>query len=89
MTDILDRATEHEQEDRADALADQARRAGLAGKTVDDSARECTICDDLIPEERRRAIPGVQTCVDCQKEIERATRINAPPTNRKPPRGWY
>lgn len=72
MTDPLDRATEREEELRADALADQARRAGLAGKTVADSATECRICTDPIPEARRQALPGVQTCVDCQADIERA-----------------
>lgn len=70
MTDIYDRATEREEEARSDALAFQARRAGFVGKTIDDSALECVICDDPIPDARRRALPGVQTCVDCQEELE-------------------
>lgn len=70
MTDIYDRATEREEEVRLDALASQAKRAGLVGKTVADSAHECGICDDPIPDDRRRALPGVQTCVSCQKELE-------------------
>ncbi|MDD5249657.1 MAG: TraR/DksA family transcriptional regulator [Rhodocyclaceae bacterium] len=72
MTDVFDRASEREQELRDDALQDQRRRAGLAGKTYTDSARECHVCDEPIPDARRRAIPGVQTCVDCQAEVERA-----------------
>ena len=72
MTDPFDRATEREEELRADALAAQARRAGLAGKTAADSAARCRICDEPIPEARRRALPGVQTCVDCQADLERA-----------------
>lgn len=74
MTDIYDRATEREEEDRADALAAQERRAGLAGKTIDDSATHCRVCDGPIPEARRLALPGVQTCVDCQEELEQANR---------------
>lgn len=74
MTDIYDRATEREEDLRADALAAQSRRAGLAGKTVSDSARNCRVCDDPIPDARRRALPGVQTCVQCQADLERATR---------------
>ena len=74
MTDIFDRASEHEEVDRADALAAQARRAGLAGKTVADSALDCRICDDPIPEECRRFLPGVQTCVHCQADLEQASR---------------
>ena len=43
------------------ALAEQARRAGFAGKTVADSAHFCSSCDEPIPEARRAALPGVQT----------------------------
>ncbi|MDD5176774.1 MAG: TraR/DksA family transcriptional regulator [Sterolibacterium sp.] len=72
MTDIFDRATEREEQNRQDALQAQARRAGLTGKTVADSATQCRVCDERIPTKRRRALPGVQTCVDCQTELERA-----------------
>ena len=72
MSDPLDLAAEREAELRADALADQARRSGLAGKTVADSATECRLCDGLIPDARRHALPGVQTCIDCQTDLERA-----------------
>ncbi len=61
-----------EEENRADAMAAQNRRAGLTGKTVADSATECRICDTPIPFERRCALPGVQTCVDCQSDLEKA-----------------
>ena len=72
MTDLYDRATEREEQNRTDALTEQARRAGLEGKTVADSALFCQLCDDPIPDARRRALPGVQTCVECQAELERA-----------------
>lgn len=71
MTDIYDRATEIEEAQREDALQAQARRAGLAGKTVADSALACEMCGDLIPELRRQAVPGVQLCWECQNEIEK------------------
>lgn len=70
MTDVLERAQEHEQELRQDALTAQARRAGLEGKTADDSATECAVCADPIPQARREAYPGTQLCVDCQTETE-------------------
>ena len=73
MTDVFDRATEREEQFRDDALRDQRRRASLSGKTVEDSALLCRVCDEKIPLERRRAIPGVQTCVECQQDLERAT----------------
>lgn len=70
MTDFFDRAQARELQLRQDALRDQARRAGLAGKTVDDSATECIDCDALIPQARRQAIPGCQRCVKCQAIFE-------------------
>ena len=73
MTDISDRGTAREEELRIEALLEQERRAGLTGKTVADSAILCRVCLDAIPYARRKAFPGVQTCVDCQTELERAT----------------
>lgn len=74
MTDIFDRAAEREEQQRQDALQAQARRAGLEGKTVADSASHCRVCESLIPVARRRAVPGVQTCVICQTDLERAVQ---------------
>ena len=31
----------------------------------------CTECDEEIPEARRRAVPGVRTCVACQDGLDR------------------
>ncbi len=31
---------------------------------------QCHRCFEVIPEGRRRAYPGVKTCVRCQEEIE-------------------
>ena len=69
MTDDIDRAQAREEELRSDALEDHRRRHR---PSFMDSARECRICDEPIPEERRRAVPGCSTCVECQRDIERA-----------------
>ena len=66
MTDLFDKASDTEALLRREALAAQARRAGLAGKTTADSAVLCQACAEPIPEARRQALPGVQTCIDCQ-----------------------
>lgn len=73
LTDDIDRAQAREAEMLADALRDQARRAGLAGKTVADSATYCEGrgCGQEIPEARRRAVPGCQLCVACQGKREK------------------
>ncbi|MDR3323256.1 MAG: TraR/DksA C4-type zinc finger protein [Zoogloeaceae bacterium] len=70
MTDISDRATEREETLRADALAAHFRRVGTEAV----SAKRCAVCDEPIPDARRRALPGVMTCVDCQSDIERALK---------------
>ena len=40
----------------------------------------CQVCEEEIPEARRKAVPGVRLCVACQREIENdqqfASRIN-------------
>lgn len=74
MTDEIDRAAEREAELLSDALRDQARRAGLVGKTVADSAHYCGEnadsswpgCGEPIAQARREALPGCQFCVVCQ-----------------------
>ena len=74
MTDEIDRATERTEELISDALAEQARRAGLAGKNAADSAAYCDDCGDAIPAARRAAVPGCLLCVSCQAAHERTHR---------------
>ena len=76
MTDDIDRAQAREAELLSDALRNQARRAGLAGKSAADSAEHCTArgCDAPIPLARRVAIPGCQLCVSCQARDEMRKR---------------
>lgn len=38
------------------------------------SAIWCEACNSEIPEARRRALPGVNLCVDCAREAERQER---------------
>lgn len=78
MSDQFDRASDLEMAMRADALQAHQRRVGAfgfnAGKTVADSAALCSVCEERIPIKRRRAVPGVQTCVSCQTDLEHALR---------------
>jgi phage/conjugal plasmid C-4 type zinc finger TraR family protein len=76
LTDDIDRAQAREAELLADALGRQARRAGLAGKTVADSALVCQArgCGQPIAPARRQAVPGVQFCAACQARRERGSR---------------
>ena len=77
--DLYDRATEREEMDREEALRRQAAKfAEPAGDWQVASQKWCTDagCGQRIPEERRRAIPGVRFCVECQQRHEEEERRN-------------
>lgn len=75
MTDIFDRASELEQKQRDIALMKHHANSAL-GNARDWrklSAKWCCAvgCGERIPDERRKAIPGVQRCVDCAHDLEK------------------
>lgn len=57
----------------AEAVARARQRAGQ-GQAVRESATTCIDCDEPIPQARRQALPGVQLCLDCQRDHDRAWR---------------
>lgn len=77
MSDFADLASDREQELRDDALASRARESQKRQASA--SAEFCAVCAEPIPEARRQAVPGVQTCVDCAAELERGLRKGARP----------
>lgn len=62
--DIIDTAAEIEELQRNAALS--AHR--LNRNAV--SAEHCAECGEVIPVQRRAAVPGCQTCAECQGVIE-------------------
>lgn len=70
MSDVLDNMQE-----RMALLEEMQAQALLASaqKRNGESARECG-CGNAIPEKRRRALPGVTTCVDCQVALEKGLK---------------
>lgn len=58
-------------QDQIDASVEDAVRRIRENMPKGDSAERCEECDVLIPEARRKAIPGVQYCVPCQTEIDK------------------
>lgn len=69
--DLQDWAQEREEEMRSDALEAQLRKGALKNQK---SKLSCVECGTRIPKERRKALPGVDTCVDCQTDIEKRER---------------
>jgi len=48
-----------------------------------ESLRFCEDCEEPIPEARRRAIPGVRRCVQCQAEFDKQDRAGRSSYNRR------
>jgi phage/conjugal plasmid C-4 type zinc finger TraR family protein len=68
MTDVIDRASDAET---------FLREAAIAHARLDydaPAAQFCRGCGESIPEERRRAVPGVSLCIDCARAFEQRER---------------
>lgn len=59
-----------------------ARVRAAAPRFRGESAAECVECGEAIPENRRKALPGVKLCVDCQAERDQTRRPLAGPNRR-------
>ena len=59
-------------QDQIDDTVMDAVLAARAQMPAGESELYCTQCGDDIPEGRRRAVPGVRTCVACQSGRDRA-----------------
>ncbi|PRB84233.1 DksA/TraR family C4-type zinc finger protein [Pseudomonas sp. MYb185] len=58
------------QEQIDDTIQDAVERA-RSQLPVGESLSHCEQCDAVIPEARRRAVPGVRLCIDCQAAHDR------------------
>lgn len=50
------------------SIEDELKRMQARRRPVGESLTHCSECEEPIPEARRRAIPGVKLCIDCQNE---------------------
>lgn len=80
MSDLIDRASDHADMLLRNALEAQRLKGALQAGTLADqaqwhvlSAQECEgpHCGEPIPDQRRRLLPGVRLCVECQARIEK------------------
>ncbi|ADP97459.1 DksA/TraR family C4-type zinc finger protein [Marinobacter adhaerens] len=67
-------------QEQIDASVEDEIERARSQLTVGESAAKCDECCAPIPEARRKAIPGVRLCIDCQSAHEkrntRASGIN-------------
>ena len=54
------------------SIADELARLRARQVPQGESRTHCADCEEPIPEARRRAIPGVKLCLDCQQERDAA-----------------
>ena len=57
-----------------DTVSDAVKRARAEMAAGRESAEYCEECGEPIPKKRREALPGVQTCVQCQSLRDKARR---------------
>lgn len=65
-----------------DSVNDEIARVKSLLSSGQDSLYECENCGEPIPESRRRAVPGVRLCVDCQQEADGRQQITTPYNRR-------
>lgn len=58
-------------QDQIEASIDDAVQRARSQLTNGDSAVNCDECDQVIPQQRRKAIAGVRLCVACQSAVEK------------------
>jgi len=59
------------------SISDELKRMQARQKPVGGGLTRCADCEEEIPEKRRRAIPGVKLCMDCQQDRDAAFRPRA------------
>lgn len=57
-------------QDQIDASVEDGVRRARASLGQGESLTECAECGEPIPEARRKAVPGVRLCLDCQQEAD-------------------
>ncbi|WP_375055272.1 DksA/TraR family C4-type zinc finger protein [Zobellella sp. DQSA1] len=58
-------------QEQIDASVEEAVQHARRRLGAGDSLSHCEECDAPIPEARRRAVPGVRLCIDCQAGQEK------------------
>ena len=58
-------------QEQIDATVDSAVQLAKSRLPDGESATRCEECEVEIPEARRKAMPGVRFCVQCQSELEK------------------
>jgi phage/conjugal plasmid C-4 type zinc finger TraR family protein len=69
-------------QDQIDATIEDAVQRARSSIPRGESLIRCEECDAKIPQARRKVIPGVRLCVECQSKIDREL-VNSSGYNRR------
>ncbi|HMB59166.1 MAG TPA: DksA/TraR family C4-type zinc finger protein [Xanthomonadales bacterium] len=69
-------------QDQIDASVEDAVKLARSRLARGESRRDCEECGEKIPEARRKAVPGVRLCVNCQSQLD-AEQGNSAGFNRR------
>ena len=58
-------------QDQIDATLEDAVQLARSRLPEGEGSSNCEECDALIPDARRKAVPGVRLCIKCQAELEK------------------
>lgn len=64
-------------QEQIDATVDSAVQLARSRMADGESLTHCEECEAAIPEARRKAVPGVRYCVQCQSELEKSQKTVA------------
>lgn len=62
-------------QDQIDASVEDAVKLARSRLSVGEGLTHCEECETAIPEARRKAIPGVRLCVNCQSENDKKQSV--------------
>ena len=70
-------------QDQIDASIDDAVKRARSQLPRGESLRQCGECGAEIPAARRKAVPGVRLCVNCQAELDEQQASHVSGYNRR------
>ena len=69
-------------QEQIDASVNDSVKLARSRLPQGESLTHCLECEEPIPEARRKAIPGVRLCIDCQSSLEKE-QTSASAINRR------
>lgn len=70
------------EQEQIDATVESGVQLARSRLSSGESSTHCEECGIVIPDARRKAIPGVRLCVNCQSELEKDQKKSVTLFNR-------